>query len=274
MKEKQTDEEKQQIVMGLVMMDDAMFEAMCQSQDFVEELLQTILNEPKFRIIRGTLVPQKSVKNLRGRSIRMDAYVEGKEDSAFNIEVQKADDCNHVKRVRYNASVITSHNSQPGDTFDNIQKLCMVYISKKDFFGKGRNIYHAQTTIAETGDLVDNGLTEIYVNAEVKDGSRVSALMDVFNKKELSDADKKEFPNTYAKFNSLKHDKEEVSKMCDKIQQYADRFEKKGYIKGAIEVYVEETNLSEEAIVSKLVKRFGITEEDALDYYDEVMAVK
>lgn len=153
----------------------------------------------------------------------MEAYVEGKEGSAFNIEVQKADDCNHVKRVRYNASVITAHNSQLGATFDNIQKLCMVYISKKDFFGNGRNIYHAQVTIAETGDLVDNGLTEIYVNAEVKDGSRVSALMDVFNKKELSDADKKEFSNIYAKFNSLKHDKEEMSKMCDKIQQYADK---------------------------------------------------
>lgn len=130
---RRTDEEKEKIVERLVVMDDAMFEAMCQSPDFVQELLQVVLNEPKLRIKPKSLVAQKSVKNLRGRSIRMDAYVEGENDRVFNIEVQKADDCNHVKRVRYNASLITAHNSEPGDSFDDVQTLCMIYLSKKRY---------------------------------------------------------------------------------------------------------------------------------------------
>lgn len=269
MKQRKTDEEKQQIVLDLVMMDDAMFESMCQSPEFVEELLQTILNEPKLRIKPETLVAQKSVKNLRGRSIRMDAYVEG-DDSVFNIEVQKSDDCNHVKRVRYNASVITAHNSEPGDEFDDVQNLCMIYISKRDVFHKGKTIYHVQNTILETGDVVDNGLKEIYVNAEIKDSTKISALMDVFQKKELDDKDKEMFPNTYEKFNSLKHDKEEVSKMCDKVEAYA----KKEKIYSAIEIYAEEYSLTKEQIIPKLTKRFNITKEDAESYYDDVFAVK
>ena len=47
MKQRKTDEEKEAIVERLVIMDDTMFEAMCQSPDFVEELLQVVLNEPK-----------------------------------------------------------------------------------------------------------------------------------------------------------------------------------------------------------------------------------
>lgn len=70
------------------MMDDIMFESMCEDPLAVEEMLQTMLDEPKLCIKYDTLVAQKSVRNLRGRSIRMDAYVTGQEDKVFNIEIQ------------------------------------------------------------------------------------------------------------------------------------------------------------------------------------------
>lgn len=117
-KKRKTDSEKQQIVLDLVLMDDAMFESMCQSPEFVEELLQTILNDSKLHIKSETLMAQKSIRNLRGRSIRMDAYVEGQEGNAFNVEVQKSDNCNHVKRVRYNASLMGLFHKKELDNLD------------------------------------------------------------------------------------------------------------------------------------------------------------
>lgn len=269
MKQRKTDEEKEKIVERLVIMDDAMFEAMCQSPDFVQELLQVVLNEPKLRIKPDTLVAQKSVKNLRGRSIRMDAYVEGEDNRIFNIEVQKADNCNHVKRVRYNASVITAHGSEPGDDFDDVQTLCMIYLSEKDIFGKGRTVYHVQNMIKETKDVVDNGLVEIYINAEVNDGSKISALMGVFRKKELDDNDRDMFPKTYEKFNNLKHDKEEVSKMCDLIEKYANDHAVYKVIK-----VLAKRNVPKNEIVDEIVDQFNITKEDAESYYDDFFAVK
>lgn len=269
-KKRKTDSEKQQIVLDLVLMDDAMFESMCQSPEFVEELLQTILNDSKLHIKSETLMAQKSIRNLRGRSIRMDAYVEGQEGNAFNVEVQKSDNCNHVKRVRYNASLITAQRTEPGDTFEDVQSLCMIYISEKDIFHKQRTLYHVQDTIIETGDLVDNGLKEIYVNTEVQDNTKVAALMGLFHKKELDNLDKELFPNTYTQFTKLKNDNREVARMCDKIQNYA----KKEAIYSAIEIYDEEFALDRKEIISKIMKRFKITSQEAESYYDDVFITK
>lgn len=88
-KTRRTDEEKQQLILDLVMMDDIMFESVCEDSCAVEEMLQTMLNEPNLRIKHDTLVAQKSIRNLRGRSIRMDAYVAGQEDKVFNIILPK-----------------------------------------------------------------------------------------------------------------------------------------------------------------------------------------
>ena len=68
-KARKTDEEKLKIVSSLVVMDDAMFEAMCESSEFIEEMLQTILGNPDLRIIHDSVVAQKSIKNLKGRSV-------------------------------------------------------------------------------------------------------------------------------------------------------------------------------------------------------------
>lgn len=263
-KARKTDEEKLKIVSSLVVMDDAMFEAMCESPEFIEEMLQTIFGNPDLRIIHDSVVAQKSIKNLKGRSVRLDAYVLGEEDKVFNIEIQCADNCNHVKRVRYNASVITANNSEPGDEFDDIQDLCVVYITQKDFLKKGLTMYHVQNTIQETHDVVDNGLTEIYVNTENNDGSKVAELMALFNKNELDDNDRKEFPCTYKKFQSLKHDKSEVNHMCEKIEEYAKEREIKRCIIMCIKF-----NQSREETISELIEEFNLTEEVAEEYYDE-----
>lgn len=267
-KARRTDEEKLELVSSLVVMDDAMFEAMCESPEFIEEMLQTIFGNPNLRIIYDSVVAQKSIKNLKGRSVRLDAYVLGEEDKVFNIEIQCADNCNHVKRVRYNASVITANNSEPGDEFDDIQDLCVVYITQKDFLKKGLTMYHVQNTIQETHDVVDNGLTEIYVNPENNDGSKVAELMALFNKKELDDNDRKKFPCTYKKFHSLKHDKSEVNHMCEKIEKYAKKYAEEEKIGVCISMCIK-FNQSREETISELIQRFNLTEEDAEEYYDE-----
>ena len=145
----------------------------------------------------------------------------------------------------------------------------MIYLSEKDIFGKGRAVYHVQNMIKETKDVVDNGLVEIYINAEVNDGSKISALMDVFRKKELDDNDRDMFPKTYEKFNNLKHDKEEVSKMCDLIEKYANDHAVYKVIK-----VLAKRNVPKNEIVDEIVDQFNITKEDAESYYDDFFAVK
>ena len=264
-KARKTDEEKLKIVSSLVVMDDAMFEAMCESPEFIEEMLQTIFGNPELRIIYGSVVAQKSIKNLKGRSVRLDAYVLGEEDKVFNIEIQCADNCNHVKQVKDNASVITANNYEPGVEFDNITPICVVYITQKDFLKKGLTVYHVQKIVQETQEVVD-GVTKIYVNTENNDGSKVAELMALFNKKELDDDDRKKFPSTYKKFHSLKHDKSEVNHMCEKIEKYAKKREIIVYITAYLE-----NSVSKETIIDRTMTKFNITKEDAEEYYAEAV---
>ena len=261
-KERRSEDEKLEIVKGLRLIDDTLFEAFISDGDACEELLQVILDNPGLRIDRSTLVPQKTFSIQQGRSVRVDAYVEGEEDTVFNVEIQKSNDTNHVKRARYNAACITVKRSEPGDRFDDIQELYIVYITDFDLFKSGLSAYHVEPCIKETGEFVDNGLHQIYINAHGRDGSRISRLMKHFNEPDFSD---EEFPKISDKVHRLKHDKKEMFGMCKAVEDYA----KKQGIRIYIEATLEYSGLPEDKVIEKVVNRFNITKEEAKEYYDE-----
>ena len=270
-KERRSEDEKLEIVRGLRLIDDTLFEAFISDGDACEELLQVILDNPGLRIDRTTLVPQKTFSIQQGRSVRVDAYVEGEEDTVFNVEIQKSNDTNHVKRARYNAACITVKRSEPGDRFDDIQELYIVYITDFDLFKSGLSAYHVEPCIKETGEFVDNGLHQIYINAHGRDGSRTSRLMKHFNEPDFSD---EEFPKISDKVHRLKHDKKEMFGMCKAVEDYANKRAREQGIQNYIEATIEYSGLPEEKIIEKVMNRFNITREEAKEYYDECSSLE
>ena len=218
-KNRKTDEEVIQIIRNLRLIDDVLFEKFMEDAAACEELLQVILENTRLKVKPETLVAQKSLRNLAKRSVRLDAYIEGVEDKVYNIEIQRSDNCNHVKRVRYNASTITINKSEPGDEFEDVQDVIVIYISEFDMFGAGKTVYHVENVIRETGNPVNDGLMSVYVNTEVADDSLISELMQCFLKTDFKD-DK--FPNISRRMKELKHG-EEDEKMCKSVEEYAER---------------------------------------------------
>lgn len=90
-----------------------------------------------------------------------------------NVEVQRADKDDHLRRVRFNASSITVKESNPGEKFRDVIELYVIYISEFDFFKGGKAIYHIDKILRETGIVVDDGLHEIFVNTAVDDGKDI-----------------------------------------------------------------------------------------------------
>ena len=219
-KERKVTEEHLAIVRKLCPMDDTFFEVMMEDPDTCEELLQVFMENPKLRIIKDSVIGQKSIKIVGKRSIRVDAYAEGVEDEVFNIEIQKSDKDNHVKRVRYHASVITVNRSEPGDLFEDVQELYVIYVSRFDVLGNGRATSHAEMTCLETGEKIGDGLHEIYINSQYDDGSKIARLMKEF---ENPDMNNPEFPMTSRRVQQMKHDPEEVANMCEVIEEYAKK---------------------------------------------------
>lgn len=69
--EKQNIIKKRKCIEKLRPIDDIMFEAIAKEEGVCEEILRVILEDSELKVKR--VVPQKSISNLYGREVRLDA---------------------------------------------------------------------------------------------------------------------------------------------------------------------------------------------------------
>ena len=223
-------EEKALRIEDLRLIDDVLFETVAQQEGVLEEVLQTILEDKKLIVTK--VVTQANSSNLYGRGVRLDALCTLGDGSLCNIEVQRANNDNHLKRVRFNASSITVRESTSGMHFGDVVELYVIYISEFDFLGGGKTIYHIEPTIQETGVVVNDGLHKIFVNTKIKDGSLISKLMTCFLQKEIKDSN---FPKLSKAMHSIKHTQGGVRAMAGVIRYYEEIAMEKGRKEGVAE---------------------------------------
>ena len=111
--------------------DDVFFEVLAQNLEVCQEMLRVILEDDE--LIVNSVITQSSERNLYGRSVRLDALCTLGNGTKCNIEVQRSNNDNHLKRARVNASMITVRDSNPGETLNEVIELYIVYISEFDF---------------------------------------------------------------------------------------------------------------------------------------------
>jgi len=198
-------EEKRKRVMEMCPIDDVFFEVLASKADVCQEILRTIMKNPD--LVVDSVQVQSPGRNLYGRSVRLDALCVLSDKSMVNIEVQRNDNEDHLKRVRYYGSIITARNSDPGKGFKDVVNLCVVYISAFDVFKEGKTIYHVRKILEETGTEVDNGFNEIYVNTEIKDGTDISDLMSCFLETKV---DNPKFPVLSGRIKELKEEERKL----------------------------------------------------------------
>lgn len=149
--------------------------------------------------------------------MRLDALCTLGNGTKVNIEVQRSDNDNHLKRARFNASSITVKDSEPGTKFDDVLELYIVYISEFDFLKGNKTIYHVEKILRETGEFIDDGLHEIFVNTVIDDGTDIAELMSCFTKKEVKNS---KFPALSSEVKRLKETEGGVQVVCEVMQRY------------------------------------------------------
>ena len=78
--------------------DDVFFEVLAKDIPFDQEMLRLILDDEE--LIVEDVIVQSDERNLYGRSVRLDALCILGNGARCNVEVQRSDNDNHVKRVR------------------------------------------------------------------------------------------------------------------------------------------------------------------------------
>lgn len=244
--------------------DDIFFRKMAEHVPFCEEILRVILEDSKLTVTEA--VPQYSGTNLQGRSVVLDLKCTLGNGKQVNVEIQKADDDDHQRRVRYNGAVLTTNTTEPGTKFKEVPDVIVVYISRFDVYDKQKTIYHVDRVLRETGDVVTNGFDEIYINATIDDGSDIAELMRIFTE---DNAYSEKFPVTSARKRQFKV-KEEVDDMTvrEEIQQLMDEERAEGRAEGMAEGKSAGklgvlTDLVKEGLltISIAAKKAGMTEE-------------
>ena len=199
--------------------DDIIFRKMAENKEFCEEILRVFLQDSYLKVLNNK--SQYAITNIDRRSVILDAYCELRDGKRVNIEVQNADNVNHQKRVRYYSSVLTTSLMKKGENFDNVPEVCMIYICNFDVFRENKSLYLIKRVIDGSNTVVDNGLKEIYISANINDGSALSELMEVFTK---DDCYSDNFPITSKMKYDFKYVKE-GNKMTDAMKEIYEIFE-------------------------------------------------
>ena len=208
-------EQKKEKVKDLRPIDDVFFEVLASKPAVCQEILRTILEDPGLTV--EDVIPQSSERNLYGRSVRLDALCYLGDGTRVNIEVQRSDNDNHLKRVRFNEASITLIESNKGDDFEDLPNVIVVYISEFDFLGGGKTIYHVDQVLRETGEVIEDGTQKIFVNTVNDDGTDIADLMSCFTRKRVNNP---KFPAFSAEVENLKQDEGGVTAMCKIMQHY------------------------------------------------------
>lgn len=253
----------QEIVDQLTGIDDIFFFKLAENKGFCEELLQVVLENKALKIVEHK--PQAVLRNVKGRSVTLDLKCVDENGVIFGVEVQKQDNDNHQKRVRYNMANMDTAESEKGVRFDELKDIYEIYISKFDVFGRNRTVYHIDRMIRETQETVDNGTHEIYVNTKVDDGTEIAEYMQMLKRSALPDNPK--FPRLCEAFKNIKTGMGD-GVMCDLVQAYAEEYAGEQVSKEKIKMLVELFN-DGMLPVGVAAKKLEVTEEKFLGYVEE-----
>lgn len=199
--------------------DDFMTKCFEENIEATELVLRIILNKPDIKVKK--IQTQYNMKNIKGRSLRLDIYATDSEEKKYNIEIQRTDKGAGSKRARYNSSVIDSNILPAGVEVENLSETFVIFITENDVIGKNRPIYHIERYIKETKEYFNDGSHIIYVNASYKDDTELGKLMHDFSVSEPEDMNFKVLANVTGYY---KKDKEGIQAMCKAMEDMITDF--------------------------------------------------
>lgn len=193
--------------------DDFMTKCFEKNKEATELVLRIMLEKADIRV--ENVITQCSMKNIKGRSVRLDIYATDSQGRKYNIEIQRAGKGAGAKRARYNSSLIDSDILPSGVEVENLTETYVIFITETDVIGKNKPIYHINRYIQETGELFNDGSHIIYVNASYRDNSELGKLMHDFSCTNPADMHYLILADTARYY---KEDKEGISTMCKAME--------------------------------------------------------
>jgi predicted transposase/invertase (TIGR01784 family) len=167
---------------------DYVFSKVMEDPELCRELLEMILNISILRIEYPE--SQKSLTfKPDSKSVRLDVYVKGDENSAYDIEMQVKKTGHLPKRSRYYQSMMDLDMLEKGHTYSALGKSFVIFICMFDPFELGRAVYSFRNRCVEERDLeLGDERTTVFINAygKTEQDSKLYDFLKYLRSKEAS----------------------------------------------------------------------------------------
>ena len=217
-------------VMGYRLLDDEFMKAVFdRNKEATSLVLRIILGKPD--LVVEEVKAQATVANFTGRSISVDILATDN-GNAYNIEIQRADAGAIPKRARYHGSALDARMLEKGASFEELPETYVIFITERDFFGRGLPLYHFDRYCREIDRDLDDRLHIIYVNGQYRGDDEMGRLMRDFSCTSAADMSYNELAKRVRYY---KETEEGLESMSRTIEEYGDKREAKGLAQGRAE---------------------------------------
>ena len=249
-------QEDLQRLRGFRLLDDDFMTKVFEDISCAELLLRIILNDEGIRVLEAH--SQRGIKNLQGRSVKLDILAVDSHNRIFNVEIQRSDRGAGAKRARYNSALIDANVTEPGDQYEDLNETFVIFITENDVMKAGLPIYHIDRVVRETGKLFEDEEHIIYVNSQIKDETKLGRLMHDFSCTDAKDMYIKVLADRVRYF---KEDERGVEIMCREMEIMRNQAHEEGIEKGRIMQLIKQ--------VCVKMQKFSSAEEVANDLVEQ-----
>lgn len=247
---KQEWERVNSLVDTLTLFDDELMGRVFDKNTQATELVLRLILGRNIKVI--SVNGQKEIRNAKvgGRNIILDVHALDVAGEEMNIEVQGGSEGAHVRRARYHSSMLDTGMLKESQPLKELKDSYVIFIYKRDKFGKGLPLYHVDRYIKETEETFGDGSHIIYVNGSYKGDDAIGKLVSDFHQ---TDSEKMYY-----------------SELADGVEHYKETEKGRGNMSEAVEKYARE--YAEECVivekitsVKNLMNNMKLTLEQALN---------
>ncbi len=232
------------------LMDDTFMSAVFdENKEATEIVLRTVLGRDD--IFVKSVTSQFEIKNLVGRSVRLDILAIDSGGKYYNIEVQRSDAGADPRRSRFNSAMLDSRMLYAGEKFSDLKDSYVIFITENDTEGLGWPLYYVDRVIQSTKRQFCDGNHIIYVNGEYIGDDAVGKLIHDFK---CTDADDMYFRELAKYVRYFKESERGQKDMCeimeDMIVEERKTIARSFWDNGLKDIHLiaESTKLSEETV--------------------------
>ncbi len=214
-------QEDEQRLRGFRLLDDDFMKMVFDNNVEATELLLNVFFDRNDMEVKS-VVSQREIKNVNGRSVRLDIYAVDSTGKHYDIEVQRQDKGAGERRARFNSSMLDTKLLKTGQNPDELPDSYVIFITENDVRKQNRPIYRFSRMDEETNEIFQDGSHIIYVNGAYKnDDNRIGKLMHDFRCVEADDMHNKVLADKVRYFKETEGGREEMCKVMEDMRNEA-----------------------------------------------------